>query len=65
MISYVVLLGAGLFHGFYGLRNILFELGLGAGLKRAVSVILLLGGLALFALGTWAAWASRVTALSL
>ncbi len=26
MLSYVILLGAALFHGLYGLRNILFEL---------------------------------------
>ena len=31
MVSYIVLLGAALFHGLYGLRNILFELGPGAG----------------------------------
>ncbi len=30
-VSYMVLLGAALFHGLYGLRNILFELGPGAG----------------------------------
>ena len=65
LVSYIVLLGAGLFHGFYGLRNILFELGLGAGLKRAVSVVLVLAGLALFVLGIWASWASHQMSLSL
>jgi succinate dehydrogenase hydrophobic anchor subunit len=58
MVTYVLLLGAGLFHGFYGLRNILFELGPGPGLKKAVSGVLVVGGLALFVIGTWAAWAS-------
>lgn len=58
MVSYVLLLGAALFHGFYGLRNILFELNPGATLKRAVSTLLLVVGLGLFGLGTWAAWAS-------
>ena len=33
-VSYIVLLGAALFHGLYGLRNILFELGPGAGGSR-------------------------------
>ena len=31
LVNYVVLLGAALFHGFYGLRNIVFELNPGAG----------------------------------
>jgi len=65
LVSYIVLLGAGLFHGFYGLRNILFEVGLGAGLKRVVSVVLVLAGLALFVLGIWAAWVSHQMSLSL
>jgi succinate dehydrogenase / fumarate reductase membrane anchor subunit len=40
MVTYVVLLGAALFHGLYGFRNIM---------------VLLLCGLALFVYGTWAA----------
>jgi succinate dehydrogenase hydrophobic anchor subunit len=55
MVSYIFLLGAALFHGLYGLRNILFELNPASWLKRAVSVVLLLCGLALFVYGTWAA----------
>jgi succinate dehydrogenase hydrophobic anchor subunit len=58
MVAYILLLGTALFHGFYGLRNILFELGPGPGLKKTVGIFLTLAGLALFALGTWAAWAS-------
>ena len=57
-VSYVVLLGAALFHGLYGLRNILFELGLGRGLKAALNVVLAVGGLGLFVFGAWAAWAA-------
>ena len=57
-VSYVVLLGAALFHGLYGLRNILLELNPGAALQRAITVVLLAGGLGLFVLGTWAAVAS-------
>ena len=56
--TYVLLLGAALYHGLYGLRNILLELNPGAGLRRAISVGLSLLGLALFAFGTWAALAS-------
>ena len=56
--SYILLLGAALFHGFYGFRSILFELGLRPATKTAVSRILLAVGFALFLYGTWAAWAS-------
>ena len=58
LLTYLVLLGAALFHGLYGLRNILFELNPGAGLKKGLSVLLVIAGVGLFGLGTWAAWAS-------
>ena len=58
MVSYVLLLGAALFHGFYGLRNILFELNPRRGLKQAITTVLILGGAFLFGLGTWSAIAS-------
>jgi succinate dehydrogenase / fumarate reductase membrane anchor subunit len=64
-VSYIVLLGAALFHGLYGLRNILFELGIGRGLKSALNVVLVLGGVGLFAFGAWAAWAAGTLARSL
>jgi len=43
-VSYVVLLGAALFHGLYGLRNILFELGPGRSVKSALNFVLTAGG---------------------
>jgi len=61
-LTYVVLLGAALFHGLYGLRNILFELNPSAGLKKVVGAVLLLAGLGLFAFGTWAAVAGHMLA---
>jgi succinate dehydrogenase hydrophobic anchor subunit len=64
-VTYVLLLGAALFHGLYGLRNILFELNPSAGLKKVVGVLLLLAGLGLFAFGTWAALASHTLAKAL
>jgi succinate dehydrogenase hydrophobic anchor subunit len=64
MVSYVLLLGAALFHGLYGLRNLLFELNLGRGVKKTIGVLLLVGGIALFGFGTWAAWASFTLAKS-
>jgi succinate dehydrogenase / fumarate reductase membrane anchor subunit len=63
--SYILLLGTALFHGFYGLRNILFETGLGAGARKVVGRTLASLGIALFILGTWAAWASYRLASSL
>jgi succinate dehydrogenase hydrophobic anchor subunit len=57
-VTYVLLLGAALYHGLYGLRNILLELNPGAGLRRAITVGLSVLGLALFAFGTWAALAA-------
>ncbi|HEY3380476.1 MAG TPA: hypothetical protein VGK32_01845 [Vicinamibacterales bacterium] len=57
LVTYVLLLGAALFHGFYGLRNIVFELNPSGGMKRALSGLLVVAGVVLFAVGTWAAWA--------
>jgi succinate dehydrogenase hydrophobic anchor subunit len=54
-VTYILLLGAGLYHGLYGLRTILFELTLKPALEKACSIVLLLLGLGLFGLGTWAA----------
>ena len=55
MATYIVLLGAALFHGLYGFRNILFELTLAKGLEKVINWLFVLGGLALFAYGTYAA----------
>ncbi len=64
-VTYVLLLGAALFHGLYGLRNILFELNPSASLKKVVGVVLLLAGLGLFAFGTWAAVTGHALARAL
>ncbi len=64
MVTYIVLLGAALFHGLYGLRNILFELNPGTGVKKTLSLLFVVGGLALFVYGAWAAWASFQIAIT-
>jgi succinate dehydrogenase / fumarate reductase membrane anchor subunit len=64
MVSYLLLLGLALFHGLYGLRNILFELDPAAPLKRSISWVLILAGLGLFVVGSWAAWASFQNAIA-
>jgi len=61
-LTYVLLLGAALFHGLYGLRNILFELDPAPPLKRALSWVLILVGVGLFIFGTWAAWVGHQVA---
>jgi len=62
LVTYVLLLGTALFHGFYGLRNILFELNPGAQTKKVLNGLLLTAGFVLFAVGTWAAWAGFTVA---
>jgi succinate dehydrogenase hydrophobic anchor subunit len=57
-VTYILLLGAALYHGLYGLRNILLELNPGAAVRRTINVGLSLVGLALFGFGTWAALAA-------
>lgn len=59
-VTYVLLLGLGLYHGLCGLRTILFELTLKPAVERAITVVLVIVGVALYALGTWAAVAMRV-----
>ena len=58
-ITYILLLAVALWHGLYGLRTILFELGIGPGLQKAVNVVFVLGGVGLFVVGTWAAIAAN------
>jgi succinate dehydrogenase hydrophobic anchor subunit len=65
MVTYILLLGTALFHGLYGLRNILFELNPSAAIKRAESGVLMIVGFALFGIGTWAAWAAFALAQTL
>jgi succinate dehydrogenase hydrophobic anchor subunit len=52
LVIYIVLLAAGLYHGLFGLRNILHEAVESAGLKKAVDVLCWTAGLGLFGLGS-------------
>lgn len=54
-VTYILLLGTALFHGLYGLRTILFELSIKPALEKAVNAVVLVIGISLFCLGTWAA----------
>jgi succinate dehydrogenase hydrophobic anchor subunit len=55
-VLYILLLAAGLYHGFYGLRGILRELPLTPVLAKAVDISILVLGLLTFALGTYVTW---------
>jgi succinate dehydrogenase hydrophobic anchor subunit len=63
-VGYIILLGVALYHGLYGLRNILFELTLPQGVEKVLTALLVVIGLSLFSLGTWAAIASHAVALA-
>jgi len=64
-VMYVVLLGIALYHGFYGLRTVIFELTLKPALEKAVTVFLVIAGIGLFVFGTWVAIAAHVAAKAL
>lgn len=55
MVSYIVLLGAALFHGLYGLRSMLCELSLSRILEKAIGGLCAVAGLALFIYGSYVA----------
>jgi len=55
MVVYIVLLGAALYHGLLGLRNIIIELTLPRSAEKFINWFFSLGGLALFIYGTYVA----------
>src|SRR5208283_3237212 len=64
-LTYIVLLAAVLYHGFYGLRTILTELGLKKNTERKLTASLWVIGIILFVIGTLAAAASKIAATNL
>lgn len=54
LVVYTLLLGASLYHGLYGLRNIILELGFGRNFDRAISFLILIFGLVAFLYGEYA-----------
>ena len=63
-ITYILLLAVALYHGLYGLRTILFELTLKPAIEKVTTIVLLVVGLGLFGLGTWAAITVHVIAMT-
>ena len=55
MVTYILLLGTGLFHGLYGLRSIFFEMSLSKALEKTIGGVLAVAGVALFLYGSYVA----------
>jgi succinate dehydrogenase hydrophobic anchor subunit len=58
VVVYILLLATALYHGFYGLRNILLELSPSEIMTGFINKFLLVAGIVLFVFGSWAAIAS-------
>lgn len=54
VVAYIIFLAAAIYHGFYGLRNILIEAFSKYKIEKPVGWILVTLGVALFAYGLWA-----------
>jgi len=54
LVLYLILLGAALYHGLYGFRSMLLELRIGRKLEKPISIIIPIGGFALFIYGAYA-----------
>jgi len=55
MVIYILLLGAALFHGLYGLRSMLFELSLSKASEKVIGGLCAVAGIGLFIYGSYAA----------
>jgi succinate dehydrogenase hydrophobic anchor subunit len=55
MITYILLLGAALFHGLYGLRSMIFELSLSKTVEKLIGGLCAVAGFALFIYGSYVA----------
>jgi succinate dehydrogenase hydrophobic anchor subunit len=55
MVTYILLLGAALFHGLYGLRSMLFELSLSRTAEKFIGGLCAVAGVALFVYGSYVA----------
>lgn len=64
-VTYIILLAAALYHGFYGLRTIIFELGPRKQVEKAWTTFFWIVGIFLFIVGTSAAIAVRTVEAAL
>lgn len=56
LITYLLLLTFGLYHGLYGLRSMLLEIPMSAQVQRALTWIIGVGGVLLWVYGVLTAW---------
>jgi succinate dehydrogenase / fumarate reductase membrane anchor subunit len=52
MVTYIILLGAALFHGLYGLRSMLLELSLSKAFEKVIGALCTIAGIGLFIYGS-------------
>ena len=62
MFFYIIFLGTALYHGLYGLRTIIFEIGLKRDTEKVVTTVFVTVGILLFVIGTVAAIAFKSVA---
>lgn len=62
LVFFIALLGLGLYHGLYGLKNILSELISSEGCRKAVAILLTVVGILLFAFGSYSSFVAHKNA---
>lgn len=56
LIFFIVLLGLALYHGLYGLKNILFEIFLSKSVQKTIAILLIILGVCLFIFGSYSSY---------
>lgn len=63
LVFFVILLGLGLYHGLYGLKNILFEIFSSSSVQKVLLVLILIIGLTLFFFGSYSSYIAHQNAI--
>jgi succinate dehydrogenase hydrophobic anchor subunit len=62
LVFFIILLGLGLYHGLYGLKNILFEIFSSKAVQRVIVIFILIIGVALFFFGSYSSYIAHKNA---